>query len=191
MMSKLLQWLPAWVWAVLETMLLLAAGTAGFWLAWELRTAAVLSAQKDAAEVRALSAAAAQQEEAHQRAIEDQDSQNKEKNHDQADAALAQARADAAGARSAYQRLQHEYAGFLRQHAAGDGAGSAAGEPAAAGTVCVSADLLQRYFDADDAEVRGATEVARFADDAHVSGASAEREYDAVRAARGAPSPAP
>lgn len=96
---------------------------------------------------------------------------------DEATRSLARARADAAAAADAGRRLREQIAAVTAtcRFAASDSSAAEGGAPAVS-TADLLADVQRRLDEASDG-------IARFADAAHIAGATCERSYDRVRSA--------
>ena len=111
------------------------------------------------------------------RAEEQRRTEEVQKAADEATRSLARARADAAAAADAGRRLREQIAAVTAtcRFAASDTASAEGGAPAVS-TADLLADVQRRLDEASDG-------IARFADAAHIAGATCERSYDRVRSA--------
>lgn len=111
------------------------------------------------------------------RAEEQRRTEEVQKAADEATRSLARARADAAAAADAGRRLREQIAAITAtcRFAASDPSAAEGGASAGA-TADLLADVQRRLDEASDG-------IARFADAAHIAGATCERSYDGVRSA--------
>lgn len=108
------------------------------------------------------------------RSVEQRRIQETQKAADEAKQALTRARADAAAAADAGQRLRQRIAALATASCAASGDPAAAGSSTAAHAAAdLLADLQRRLDEATDS-------IARFADESHASGAACERIHNAL-----------